>query len=399
MRRLLTPARFSPVLAIVSLAGVVATGCLKGGLPEASDAWGFGDAGNPDTSCSTACELGERKCMSPTVYAKCVQKGSHCPAFVRTQCPQGEMCTGGRCGGKSPDASCTDADGDGYPASKQCGGMKDCNDKAKTIYPGAKEKCDQMDNNCDGRIDEGCGCSDGATQACYTGKAATKGVGLCKSGMQTCSNSSWGECKNEVVPQLEKCDGKDNDCDGQTDESCGCTNGTSRSCYDGPGGTKNVGACSSGMETCSGGTWGSCQGQVKPTSESCDGNDNDCDGQTDEGLSGGSCNTGKPGICGDGTLKCSGGSKSCEQKNQPRWEHCDGRDDDCDGKSDAQEGSCGPWPSCHKSDPDFDNCCDYPPKTPGVLPTWPGGICDPNGDGSYSDGNWNAGFYCYKEKC
>ncbi len=43
----------------------------------------------------------------------------------------------------------TDIDQDGYTA------IDDCNDLDPTIYPGAIEICDQVDNNCDGNIDEG----------------------------------------------------------------------------------------------------------------------------------------------------------------------------------------------------------------------------------------------------
>ena len=41
-----------------------------------------------------------------------------------------------------------DLDGDGYPASE------DCNDQASSIHPGAVEACDEVDNDCDGLVDE-----------------------------------------------------------------------------------------------------------------------------------------------------------------------------------------------------------------------------------------------------
>ncbi len=54
-------------------------------------------------------------------------------------------------------AACQDADGDGYgsPASTDCPhDALDCNDSDASIHPGATELCDGIDNNCDGQIDE-----------------------------------------------------------------------------------------------------------------------------------------------------------------------------------------------------------------------------------------------------
>ncbi|MBT7237321.1 hypothetical protein HN865_00510 [Candidatus Woesearchaeota archaeon] len=58
----------------------------------------------------------------------------------------------------------------------------------------------------------------------------------------------------------------------------GCTDGNTRSCG------SNVGECSAGTETCSGGTWGSCVGEILPNDEEICGNglDDDCDTLTDE---------------------------------------------------------------------------------------------------------------------
>ena len=72
----------------------------------------------------------------------------------------------------------------------------------------------------DGGRDEGstdAACKLGATRACYTGQTGTEGVGICKAGTQTCATGAWGACEGEVLPTSETCDGLDNDCNGTPD--------------------------------------------------------------------------------------------------------------------------------------------------------------------------------------
>ncbi|WP_231511555.1 Hint domain-containing protein [Chondromyces apiculatus] len=76
-------------------------------------------------------------------------------------------------------------------------------------------------------------------------------------------------------------------------------------------------------------------GQQTPTSENCNEIDDDCDGQIDEGLSGGFCDTGSEGICAFGSYVCAEGYYSCSPLNEPSSEvQCNGQDDDCDGATD-----------------------------------------------------------------
>ncbi len=261
-----------------------------------------------------------------------------------------------------------------------------------------EEVCDGLDNDCDSEVDEGCECTDGETQSCYSGDPNLLGIGDCVEGTQTCDLAGdWGPCVDEVLPVAEACDGGDNDCDGavdedfgsvtcglgicqvtvdecvegvptpclpgppnptetcdgtddncdgQVDEGCTCVNGTSQPCYTGSLQTQNIGECQDGIQTCVNGLPGNCVGDQTPTTETCDGLDNDCDTQVDENDPGGgsSCITGLSGVCSPGIEHCVSGQLDCEQNVQPSSETCNGLDDNCDGQID--EGNPGGGAAC-----------------------------------------------------
>lgn len=136
-----------------------------------------------------------------------------------------------------------DQDGDGYGVSagavRYCAGDQptntapqngDCNDKNPNIYPGMQETCDGLDQDCDGDIDDAP--LDGTL---YYQDVDGDGDGSAASPMMACSlppgyASSSNDCDdtNGDVSSLasERCNGRDDDCDGLKDEDFGDSDGS-----------------------------------------------------------------------------------------------------------------------------------------------------------------------------
>ena len=122
-----------------------------------------------------------------------------------------------------------------------------------------KETCNNLDDDCDGRID------DNVERDCGID------IGACKKGTQECILGEWGPCQGQVTSAAEICNGKDDNCDGKIDEDI-----PDRECG------IDIGACKKGNQSCEDGGWSECRDSVGRKPETCNEIDDDCDGEVDE---------------------------------------------------------------------------------------------------------------------
>nr|WP_253900129.1 MopE-related protein [Corallococcus carmarthensis] len=127
-----------------------------------------------------------------------------------------------------------DTDGDGFgnkeqfeqvcePTSEEFVEAIDCDDTRPGIHPGATEICDGLDNNCDGAVDDN-GCSVWYRDTDgdgYGNPNDTKQSGVQPQGYVD-NHADCDDTRSNVRPGAsEVCDGVDNNCDAQVDEGVG----------------------------------------------------------------------------------------------------------------------------------------------------------------------------------
>jgi len=225
----------------------------------------------------------------------------------------------------------------------------DCDDDDADSYPDAEEQCDGADNDCDEVIDEDTVCFDDDGD-CYCEGGSCDG-----SIYDGCDSLGTGDC-DDADPSanpdgVEVADAVDNDCDGTVDEGttafdddgdCYCESGPCQGSVDATCGSVVDGDCDDTSD------------DINPgADEQCDGIDNDCDSGIDE-ADAIDASTWYPDTdadsYGDGSLPSvactqpSGSvadSSDCDDAdatiNPAVTEYCNGYDDDCDGTTDESD--------------------------------------------------------------
>ncbi len=260
-----------------------------------------------------------------------------------------------------------DLDGDGYDDAEL--GGDDCNDGDAAIHPGAVERCDGVDNDCDGTADN----SDALGARLWYPDTDGDGYGDAANVASACDQpagylSDGSDCDDTVTDihpgAIEVCDDADNDCDGTIDENDAADVITWYADTDGDGWGDDDStyiSCDAPVGYVVGGN--DCDdgnASISPGStEYCNSRDDNCDGVTDEDTAADastwyqdadSDNYGNAAATDVACNRPSGyvaDDTDCDDTDSGvrpgASEYCDSEDDDCDGVVDNSAVDAPTW--------------------------------------------------------
>ncbi|MGC6510921.1 MAG: putative metal-binding motif-containing protein [Myxococcota bacterium] len=268
-----------------------------------------------------------------------------------------------------------DSDGDNFAGSSistvacnQPGGYfasaTDCNDNDSSIFPGAGEVCDGIDNNCNTTIDEG-------VANTYYRDIDGDGFGNPSNTTSSCSqpngyvtnNADCNDGSSAINPNAtEVCDSLDNDCDNSIDDNDNSLDLNSAPYWYSDSDNDGYGNPNVSLRQCNqpgnyvsnGDDCNDSTSAARPGApETCDGIDNDCDTSIDESNASG-CTTYYRDFDGDGY----GSSSNSQCLCAPSGYYDVTNNSDCyDSNGDARPGQ-GAWFSSHRGDGNFDFDCN-----------------------------------------